>query len=128
MAVLPHCTPDAHDPRAPSFWRQLYGLDAHLTWSMPWRLDAAKEGFPNPVLLAERTRDLIAFPALPALGETVTLQARVQNYSLVPAEVPVVFFDRGDASGPSEFLGVGLSALRRRSAAAIGVERKLGLP
>ncbi len=93
---------------APSFWRELYGLEPDLTWSMPWRLDAVKEGLANEVLLAERTRDLIAFPALPGFAETVTIQARVQNYSLVSAEVPVVHFYRGDSSGPVDFLGMGL--------------------
>jgi hypothetical protein len=112
---------------APSFWRQLYGLEADLTWSMPWRLDAAKEGFPNEVLLAERTRDLIAFPALPELGERVTLQARVQNYSLVSAELPVVFFYQGDTSGPNQFLGVGrfessLSEIPARGEAIVSLE------
>ncbi|HMB96930.1 MAG TPA: T9SS type A sorting domain-containing protein, partial [Balneolaceae bacterium] len=74
----------------PSWWEQNYGDRPDLTLNLPWRYDEEKGiGSTNPQLQREETRDIIFDPLLPEPGETVTISARIQNYSLLDNFTPV---------------------------------------
>lgn len=90
----------------PSFWETLYGEAPDLAFSMPLRNQQAKTGVPQGLDLARRTRDILASPKRPTPGETVTIEARVQNYSLETANVPTVAFYLGDPAAGGLLLGV----------------------
>jgi len=74
----------------PSWWEESYGGRPDLTMNLPWRYDAEKGiGSTNPQLQREETRDIIFDPMLPEPGESVTISARIQNYSLLDNFTPV---------------------------------------
>ena len=74
----------------PSWWEEKYGSQPDLTMNLPWRYDQEKGiGSTNPQLQKEETRDIIFDPLLPEPGETVTISARIQNYSLLDNFTPV---------------------------------------
>lgn len=73
----------------PSWWEENYGSQPDLTMNLPWRYDQEKGiGSTNPQLQREETRDIIFDPLLPEPGETVTISARIQNYSLMDNFTP----------------------------------------
>jgi len=85
-----------------SWWEEKYGSQPDLTMNLPWRYDQDKGiGSTNPQLQKEETRDIIFDPLLPEPGETVTISARIQNYSLLDnfASVSVRFYLDDPRSG-----------------------------
>jgi len=73
-----------------SWWEENYGSQPDLTMNLPWKYDQEKGiGSTNPEVQKEETRDIIFDPLLPEPGETVTISARIQNYSLLDNFDPV---------------------------------------
>jgi len=74
----------------PSWWEENYGDQPDLTMNLPWKYDQEKGiGSTNPEVQKEETRDIVFDPLLPEPGETVTISARIQNYSLLDNFRPV---------------------------------------
>jgi len=74
----------------PSWWEENYRDQPDLTMNLPWKYDQEKGiGSTNPEVQKEETRDIIFDPLLPEPGETVTISARIQNYSLLDNFDPV---------------------------------------
>jgi hypothetical protein len=115
----------------PSWWEENYGSQPDLTMNLPWRYDEEKGiGSTNPDLQKEETRDIIFDPLLPETGETVTVSARIQNYSLLDNFTPVTvtfYLDDPrnggtliqDKNGVSEFE---LPSINARSSQVINLE------
>ena len=85
-----------------SWWEEQYGSQPDLTMNLPWKYDEEKGiGSTNPQLQKEETRDIFFNPLLPEPGETVTISARIQNYSLLDnfASVSVRFYLDDPRSG-----------------------------
>jgi hypothetical protein len=67
----------------PSWWEEKYGAKPDMTMILPWKYDAEKGlGSTNAELQSEETRDLIFSVDKPQPGDTVDIQARIQNFSL----------------------------------------------
>ncbi len=99
-AVKPELPPNPADPA--TWWSERYAQQPDPAFTLPWRYDPEKG-----LGLAEeaqrfRTRDIIFDPALPGIGDVVTTQVRVQNFSLLPTTGPVkmrFFIGDPDAGG-----------------------------
>lgn len=91
-----------------SFWLNRYGSQPDLAFNLPWRLDPEK-GFPLPggdQQYRYRTRDIIISRIDPRDNDTITIGARVRNFSLVPITSDVVVrFYRGDPSAGGPQIG-----------------------
>jgi len=91
-----------------SFWLTRYGSQPDLAFNLPWRLDPEK-GIPLPggdQTYRYRTRDIIISRIDPRPNDTITIGARVRNFSLQPitSDVVVRFF-RGDPSAGGFLIG-----------------------
>ena len=82
----------------PSWWEQNYGGAPDLTMILPWRLDEEKGlASTNPELQSKETRDILFLPEKPETGDLVSIQARIQNFSLTDQLTPfTVEFYLGD--------------------------------
>ena len=71
----------------PTWWDDVYD-NPNLTFNLPWRWDTdeRKRLF---------SKELTVSPEVVTVGETVTITAKVHNYSLEPAEDIVVRFNQG---------------------------------
>jgi hypothetical protein len=66
-----------------SWWAQQYGSKPDMTMILPWKYDEEKGlGSTNPELQSEQTRDIIFSSDNPLPGETISIKARIQNFSL----------------------------------------------
>jgi hypothetical protein len=71
-----------------SFYDQHYSVQ-DPAWNMPWRLDEER-GYTVDVLTKSRQSKSLWFDKkFPTPGDTITVHARVFNYSLAPTESPV---------------------------------------
>ena len=75
--------PDAAGINEPeTFWQQRYGHKSDPALILPWRLDNYK-GANEPVDQLQETKDIIFNPDNPKSGDTVNIQARIHNFSLI---------------------------------------------
>ncbi|MCZ6819014.1 MAG: T9SS type A sorting domain-containing protein, partial [Calditrichaeota bacterium] len=94
-AVKPELPPNPADPA--TWWSERYAQQPDAAFILPWRYDPEKGLGISEEAQRFRTRDIIFDSALPSTGDVVTIQARVQNFSLVPTTGPVkVSFFIGD--------------------------------
>ncbi|MEK9136019.1 MAG: T9SS type A sorting domain-containing protein, partial [Bacteroidota bacterium] len=91
-----------------TWWQTRYGDLPDPAFILPWRLDPEK-GFPVQENAKRFQAKDIAFSRdSPAVGDTITISTRVQNYSLVntPFPVPVIFSLGDPDSGGTQLLDV----------------------
>ncbi len=77
----------------PTFWKEFYGAKSDPAFMLPWRYEPEK-GNPMPEYLRNRTREITFDPPNPEMGDTVSITARIHNYSLkrTPGPVEVCFY------------------------------------
>ena len=93
--VEPELPPNPTDPA--TWWSETYGQKPDPTFILPWRNDPEKGLGISEEAQRYRTRDIIFEPEEPEIGETVTIKARIQNFSLLPTNGAVkVHFFMGD--------------------------------
>lgn len=67
----------------PSWWEEKYGSEPDMTMILPWKYDEEKGlGSTNAELQSEETRDILFSVDKPQPGDTVSIKARIQNFSL----------------------------------------------
>jgi hypothetical protein len=91
--------PDANGINQPETWWQLkYGHKSDPALILPWRLDNYKGANEQADQLQE-TKDIIFNPDNPKPGDTINIQARIHNFSLIntPGQVEAKFY-MGDPS------------------------------
>ena len=91
--------PDAAGTNQPeTWWQQRYGHKSDPALILPWRLDNYKGANEQADQLQE-TKDIIFNPDNPKPGDTVNIQARIHNFSLIntPGQVEAKFY-MGDPS------------------------------
>jgi len=95
--------PQAVPGQDPTFWDVHYGQQADPAFSLPWRYDALK-GL-STTFPPNFTRDISFLPAHAQIYDTVTVRARVRNYSLQATSGPVsASFYIGDPSQGGELI------------------------
>ena len=80
-----------------TWWQDHYSNNSDPTFVLPWRLDPEK-GYPvSEEAKRYQTNDIQLSPPNPLPGDTVTINVRVRNYSLIPTPSAVeVSFYVGD--------------------------------
>ncbi len=79
-----------------TWWDSHYGYFPDPAFILPWRYDPEK-GYSVSEVKRKQTNDIQFHPENPADGDTVTIRARVHNFSLLPTPRPVgVRFFLGD--------------------------------
>lgn len=115
----------------PTWWELRYGGATDLALNVPNRFLGLKQNDPNVSEAAQtRTKDLAFFPDSAELGDPVTVQALVRNYSLLPspAGVPVRFFAGDPNAGGVPLTGTAdvpdpqLPATEARGAASVSAD------
>lgn len=99
-AVKPELPPNPADPA--TWWSERYAQQPDPAFILPWRYDPEKGLGISEEAQRFRTRDIIFDPALPNTGDVITIQIRVQNFSLLPTTGPVkvrFFIGDPDAGG-----------------------------
>lgn len=93
-AVKPEIAPQGYPN---TWWQDHYSANSDPAFVLPWRLDPEK-GYPvSEEAKRYQTNDIQLTPANPLPGDTVTIDVRVRNYSLIPTPGPVsVSFYVGD--------------------------------
>lgn len=76
-----------------SAWKSTY-TKPDPAFTLPWKYDKDSKG--NPVPYHLRSKDITFSPSSPKAGETVTITAKVRNYSLVSGSNVLVRFYNGD--------------------------------
>ena len=67
----------------PSWWEEQYGSNPDMTMILPWKYDEEKGlGSTNAELQSEETRDILFSVDKPQPGDTISIKARIQNFSL----------------------------------------------
>lgn len=101
--------PEVAPPGFPAtWWETRYGQDPDPTFVLPWRLDPEKGFAISEPAKRQQTKDIFFSPEVPYPGDTVTITARVRNFSLVPTTQPVsVSFYLGDPdAGGTPIIGL----------------------
>ncbi|MGH7602004.1 MAG: T9SS type A sorting domain-containing protein, partial [bacterium] len=73
-----------NNPLESTWWSQRYGEKPDPAFILPWRYDPEKGLGLGEEAQRQRTKDIIFDPADPKVGDTITIKARIQNYSLLP--------------------------------------------
>jgi len=82
-------TPDAGGiNQTETWWQQRYGHKSDPALILPWRLDNYKGGN-EPSDQLQETKDILINPENPQPGDTVTIQLRIHNFSLINTPEPV---------------------------------------
>jgi hypothetical protein len=104
-AVQPELSPPGFPP---TWWQDNYGDQPDPAFVLPWRLDPEK-GFAlaDPVKRFQ-TKDITFVPRKPAVGDTLTITARVRNFSFKATSTPVSvsFYINDPDSGGTPLIGV----------------------
>jgi hypothetical protein len=91
-----------------SWWELKYKNNSDPTFILPWRLDPEKGFALSEPAKRFNTKDLLFTPRKPEPGDTLTITARVRNYSLIPtpSTVSVKFYLNDPDSGGTPIIGV----------------------
>ena len=76
----------ANEPE--TWWQQRYAHASDPALILPWRLDNDK-GYNYSADKLQQTKEMIFNPDNPSAGDTVNIQVRIHNYSLIPTPRPV---------------------------------------
>ncbi|MFZ0453252.1 MAG: T9SS type A sorting domain-containing protein [Ignavibacteriaceae bacterium] len=101
--------PDLAEPGYPStWWQQKYGTHPDPTFILPWFYDPEKGFLLSENVKRFQTHDIFFDPANPKTGDTLSITARIRNFSLIPTAGPVtVRFYVGDPdSGGTLITGI----------------------
>ena len=90
-----------------TWWQERYGKTPDLAFNLPERYEDVKSGSTIDPATLSRTRSFSFFPQKVVPGETVTIQALVHNYSLLPTAttVPVRFYAGDPNAGGTAITG-----------------------
>jgi len=92
-----------------TWWSSVYGTEQDPALILPWRLDPEKGLALQDQERRRQTKSISLSPSEPSTGDTVTIKALVNNFSLIETEGPVpVSFYLGDP-GNGGFLITGLN-------------------
>ncbi len=91
-----------------TWWQEKYGSNPDPTFVLPWLLDPEKGfalGDPDKRF---QTKDITFLPRKPVVGDTLTISARVRNFSLKATSAPVTvkFYLNDPDSGGTAIIGV----------------------
>jgi hypothetical protein len=92
----------------PTWWDDHYGNQPDPAFALPWRLDPEKGytlGDPDKRF---QTKDITFIPKKPEAGDTLTITARVRNFSFEPTSSPVSvsYYLNDPDSGGTPIVGV----------------------
>jgi hypothetical protein len=106
--VLDYAVNIPEPPGEDSWWELNYKNNSDPTFILPWRLDPEKGFALSEPAKRFNTKDLIFTPQKPEPGDTLTITARVRNYSLIPtpSSVSVKFFLNDPDSGGTPIIGI----------------------
>ncbi len=83
----------------PTWWQVHYEDLADPAFILPWRYDPEKGYNLQDEAKRQQTKDLQFYPSNPVVGDTVTIKARIHNFSLIPTPGLIgVRFYLGDPS------------------------------
>ena len=104
-AAQPELSPPGFPP---TWWQDTYGSHSDPTFALPWRLDPEKGFSLSDPDKRFQTKDITFLPRKPELGDTLTITARVRNFSLMatPLPVSVKFYLNDPDSGGTPIIGV----------------------
>ncbi len=71
-----------------TWWQQKYAHESDPALILPWRLDNDK-GYNYSADKLQETKEMIFNPENPKPGDTVNIQVRIHNFSLIPTPQPV---------------------------------------
>jgi len=71
------------------WWYNNYGTNPDPTFILPWKLDPEKEMKLTDPSFRSKTKEITFKPANAGPGDTVTISARIHNYSLISTTSPV---------------------------------------
>jgi hypothetical protein len=93
----------------PTWWQSQYSNQPDPTFILPWKLDPEKGFAISEPAKRKQTKDIIFSPVLPIPDDTLTITARVRNFSLRATSQPVtVSFYLGDPEeGGTPIIGLG---------------------
>jgi len=91
----------------PTWWQVHYGDKADPTFILPWKYDPEKGFALEDEIKRLQTKDISFFPIEPIGGDTVTITARVHNFSLMqtPGQVGVRFYIGDPDNGGIPIIG-----------------------
>jgi hypothetical protein len=101
--------PELSRPGFPASWWEIhYGQQPDPAFLLPWRNERERLGYATPDYKLNLTKDILFDPPNAQAGETVTITARINNYSLRATTSPVaVRFYLGDPdAGGTPLVGV----------------------
>jgi len=106
--VLDYAVNIPEPPGEDSWWELMYKDNSDPTFILPWRLDPEKGFALSEPAKRYNTKDLLFRPQRPEPGDTLTIIARVRNYSLIPtpSSVSVKFYLNDPDSGGTPIIGV----------------------
>lgn len=106
--VLDYAVNIPEPPGEDSWWELMYKDNSDPTFILPWRLDPEKGFALSEPAKRFNTKDLLFYPQRPEPGDTLTITARVRNYSLIPtpSSVSVKFYLNDPDSGGTPIIGV----------------------
>lgn len=95
--------PEVSPPGYPeTWWQEMYGESPDPTFILPWRLDPEKGFSISEPEKRFQSKDILFSPENPQPGDTLTITARVRNFSLVDTDIPVdvsFFIGNPDSTG-----------------------------
>lgn len=90
-----------------TWWEEFYGHDPDPAFILPWRYDPEKGMSLSDDIRRFRTKDVFFDNYEPTAGDTLTITARVRNFSLVDSPpVPVRFYVGDPDDGGELIVGV----------------------
>ncbi|MGA7838023.1 MAG: T9SS type A sorting domain-containing protein [Ignavibacteriaceae bacterium] len=104
-AVKPELAPQGFTK---TWWQNHYGQNSDPTFILPWLLDPEKGYTLDDPDKRFQTNDIILSPKNPSPGDTVTITAKVRNFSLIstPSTVTVSFYIDDPDSGGTPIIGI----------------------
>ncbi|MBN1351190.1 T9SS type A sorting domain-containing protein [candidate division KSB1 bacterium] len=89
------------------WWQQHYGQKPDPAFILPWRYDPEKGKTLDDPTWRQKTKEILFYPSEPVHGDTVTIMARIHNYSLLSTFDPITIrFYVGDPdSGGTLIMG-----------------------
>jgi len=101
--------PELSRPGFPAgWWESHYGQQPDPAFLLPWRNEPARLGYATPAYKLNLTKDILFDPPNAQAGETVTITARIHNYSLRATAGPlqVRFYLGAPDAGGTALVGV----------------------
>jgi hypothetical protein len=91
-----------------TFWSAKYGTDSDPAFILPWRYDPEKGLTLQDPAKRFQTKEITFSPSTPKPGDTLTISARVHNFSLVntPSSVGVRFYVGDPDAGGTVIRGI----------------------